>query len=386
MDTLLAPIVRFGDSQVSSTELHELFADGEAKRPNGVKDIRVAPLLISVDATSSKRVIGVGHCLIMQTITDEVLVNVTLVDSWVLEETISDMTSRIQAPVINSFRHVNGSGEVKDTEFVCSEISKAILASVLPQLETRSDHEVPKVAKILCEMSRNTISKVRDLRYNFETMLAKSSHGTSGSEAYTQIVAHLLQLNVICGRAADQAREAHREGLWLFIVDSPAYHSYRKLQDPSIVNDAIPANTAMRPWMRIHDAAIRQCIQLQLQLENESTAIQALISSATSISSSREADAQTRFNLLVALLSIGLGVPALFLALYSATTILPLDSMPKIWVFLPVGLALLASATLAIVKAPNGHTKNLWQICGVVTFVVCAAMIGAAIWFPLQNP
>ncbi|CBT75068.1 MAG TPA: hypothetical protein DEX36_12160 [Glutamicibacter sp.] len=124
-------------------------------------------------------------------------------------------------------------------------------------------------------------------------------------------------------------------------------------------------------------------MQLQQQAEMETIAIQSLISSATGISSSREADAQSRFNLLVALLSIGIGIgiPGLFLAMYGASELLPLDSMGKLLLFAPVLVSLLGAAVIAWWKAPRGRLGKLWKQCAALTVVICAFMVGCAWYF-----
>src|SRR5690606_6196539 len=115
--------------------------------------------------------------------------------------------------------------------------------------------------------------------------------------------------------------------------------------------------------------------------EMETMATQSLISSATGISSSREADAQSRFNLLVALLSIGIGIPGLFLAMYGASELLPLDSMGKLLLFAPVLVSLLDAAVIAWWKAPRGQLGKLWKQCAALTVVICAFMVGCAWYF-----
>ena len=137
------------------------------------------------------------------------------------------------------------------------------------------------------------------------------------------------------------------------------------------------------PWMRLHDAAVRQCQEMCRQLEKESDSIRVLLSAASSISGSREADAQSRFNLLVALLSIGLGIPALFLTMYGANLLLPLNTWPKVGAFLPVGFALLVAGAAAIGLAPRGSKRRVWLICGGIVLAVLLAMIAAAIWAPV---
>lgn len=369
--------IEYGEASVSSRSLRERH---ELENSEGIKDVRVVPLLVSQMRNDDQRVIGVGHCMVVQTRTDELQLKIVLVDSWILHGSFRG--PRGKTAEVKSFRHVDEAGATLDSDLIKGLIADTLRKEVEGELQGIGEYVIPRVAKFLCERSRDTLAQIRDLRYKFETELAQASQRTSGSESYTQIVAHLLQLNVVCGRASDQAREANREGLWVYICDREVYHSYRKLQDPTIINEFPPATFGLRPWMRVHDAAIRQSTQLQLQTEAETAAIQSLISSATGISSSREADAQSRFNLLLGLLSIGLGVPALFLALYGATKILPLNDLNRVAVFSPVALPLILAAILAMAYAPKGPTKRIWRWCGIGTLAVCIAMILAALAFP----
>jgi len=72
----------------------------------------------------------------------------------------------------------------------------------------------------LAELSRDAVASVREIRYDLEHRLAHFSSKGLPTSSNTPIVASLLQLNIICGRAADEAREAVREGLWLHLSDS----------------------------------------------------------------------------------------------------------------------------------------------------------------------
>jgi len=221
----------------------------------------------------------------------------------------------------------------------------------------------------LAELSRNAVASVREIRYDLEHRLAHFSSKGLPTSSNTPIVASLLQLNIICGRAADEAREAVREGLWLHLSDSEAYHSYRRLQDPSIINDAAVATSATRSWMRLHDAAVHQCLEMRKQLDAESGSARDLMAAAASVSNSREADAQAAFNTLAAAVSLGLGIPALVLALYGADRLLPLNTEPKQLAFIPVVAGLLFAAVIAIWRAPKGKSTRIW-IFGAVSIII----------------
>ncbi len=263
------------------------------------------------------------------------------------------------------------------------------LKNVLPRwrvnpADTGIETVAAQLVKELAEDSRNALSELREVRYELERQLAESSAESTALEEHTSVVSSLLQLNIICGRAADQAREVVREGMWVHVTDSEAYHSYRRLQDPTIINQYSPATSETRPWMRLHDAAMRQCTEMRKQLDAESASIRTLLTSASSISSSREADAQTRFNTLVAVFSLGLGVPALVLALYGADMIVPLNTVPRQIAFLPVALGLIVAAVIAAIKAPRGRGRMVWMFGALSILLVLVLLFIAGIMAPTR--
>jgi hypothetical protein len=195
------------------------------------------------------------------------------------------------------------------------------------------------------------------------------------------VVAALLQLSVQAGRATDQVLYVDREGLYVVLTNVEAYKSYRRLRDPSMLNGARPAEEHMESWMKLHDAAMRQCEELHRQLDVESTTIRSLIAAAASISSSREADAQTRFNVLAAVVSIGLGLPALVLTLYGASAIVPFNSRER-WVALaPVAVALILASALAFRQGHKMKRGNDWNIgaLGIRFFVLVLLLVGGTL-------
>jgi len=218
------------------------------------------------------------------------------------------------------------------------------------------------LAKRLAEKSRNAAADLREIRYALELELAETSTRSTTHGSQASVVSALLQLGIICGRAADSTREAVREGLWLHVTDPAAYHAHRVLLNPAIVTHVSPATVLTRPWMRLHDAAIRQCLELGKQLDTESVAVHALLAAAASVSSSREADAQTSFNTLAAVASLGLGIPALVLALYGADRLLPLDTLPRQVAFLPVAAGLVFATVLAMRRSPRGEHRRVWIV------------------------
>ncbi|MFC0315109.1 hypothetical protein ACFQNE_08535 [Gordonia phosphorivorans] len=257
---------------------------------------------------------------------------------------------------------------------------ESAVAALLPKRRENEDlsFTVARHAKAIAEASRNTAARLREFRYHWENALAEESEG-SATERHTSIVASILKLHIIGGRAFDIAETAVREGLYVYLDDSDAYSAYRRLRNPNLLVDVESATPRTRPWMRLHDAAVRQCENLALTMRRESEALMNLLNGASSTAESREADAQTRLNQLVALLSIGLGVPALVLALYGAQVLLPLENWRQWVAFAPVALSLLVAAVLAIIRAPAGKTSSLWKIAGWAVIAILVALIIGAV-------
>ena len=264
--------------------------------------------------------------------------------------------------------HVSPDGVVERIDLKAEEILAAIGDSMRPLLQpstsTDPTMEAARHAKALCELSRNSVVSIREIRYQLEERLANESADDTADEVHTWIVSSILKLNIVCGRCVDIARELVREGLWSYLDDDDAYHAYRRLRDPSLIVDQPPADIAMRSWMRLHDTAIRHCEQIDAQLTEESSTLVALLEAASSISSSREADAQTRLNTLVALLSLGLGVPALVLVLYGAQLILPLDTVRQQIAFVPNRAFPVGGCNLGAQVRPTGRDPQSMDLCG----------------------
>ncbi|SMQ71142.1 hypothetical protein SAMN06295943_2150 [Agreia sp. VKM Ac-1783] len=338
----------------------------------GVSVVRVAPLL-AVFGAEGNRTIIIGRTLVVVDAQNTISLEASVAAAWKEEDGTR-----------GSFDVVDLSRDDKLSN--ASALISSIMPFRKPLAEASSEDVAAGIAKDLCEKSRESVADIRDIRYFLEHELARSSAGDASDVDHTTIVASLLQLNIICGRTADEARETEREGLWVYITDPEAYHSYRVLQEPKIISCAEAATATTRTWMRMHDAAMRQCGAMRSLLESESIAIRSLISSATSISSSKEADAQSRFNVLAAIASIGLGLPALVLALYGANALVPITTMPRLAAFAPVIVALLVAAGLAIHQGIRTKRGNIWifSAAGIVVFLI-VLLVAAGLLAPETN-
>lgn len=146
--------------------------------------------------------------------------------------------------------HVSPDGVVERIDLKAEEILAAIGDSMRPLLQpstsTDPTMEAARHAKALCELSRNSVVSIREIRYQLEERLANESADDTADEVHTWIVSSILKLNIVCGRCVDIARELVREGLWSYLDDDDAYHAYRRLRDPSLIVDQPPADIAMR--------------------------------------------------------------------------------------------------------------------------------------------
>lgn len=78
---------------------------------------------------------------------------------------------------------------------------------------------IARHTKALTELPRNDVAQVREIQYDLEHRLAQFSSKGHPTSSNTPIVASLMELNIICGRAADEVREAVREGPWFHLSD-----------------------------------------------------------------------------------------------------------------------------------------------------------------------
>ncbi len=330
--------------------------------------VRLAPLLLTEDDGDGVRSIAIGEVAVGVDDEHQTHLNARVIGCWRVSglriTECSDDTGHIKANLEQQLADAyptdvekDGNGRLQDPCFIAAAGAKAI-----------------------CELSRNSATVIREIRYGLESRLADESAGGASGE-HTSVVAAMLKLNIMCGRITDVSRHAVREGLYTWITDDEAYHGYRSLRDPTLFNSTPAATVETRNWMRLHDTAMRQCEALMDAIAAESATLVQMLAAASSISSSRDADAQTRLNTLVALLSIGIGVPALVLTMYSTELLLPLQTGRQRVAFVPIFLSLLFAAILAIWRAPKmGENRRVWFAAGVaVLFLLAALVVGAVI-------
>ncbi|MGY1805049.1 hypothetical protein ACI78T_17340 [Blastococcus sp. SYSU D00922] len=234
-----------------------------------------------------------------------------------------------------------------------------------------ADATATQLAKALAETSRNAVSALRRLRYSMERRLAAEIR--DGTKSVESALADILELSTAAGRARDEARAARREGLWSWRSDDAAYQAQRRLLDPSLPERTTDVEGRSRPWFLTLDAGVRQCVQMDDQLAEETAVLHGLLTAASTIAVTRDARAQENLTLIAAVGGILLGLPGLVLALYGASTVLPLSGKNSKFV-----VPLIVAGGLAIVIAAllPGHGRvRAKRIFGTVLSVVVTTLL-----------
>jgi hypothetical protein len=268
--------------------------------------------------------------------------------------------------------------QVKDQPDLIGSLAPSLMptAHVFPATDEQSI--VTTMAKAAAEASRNAVADLRDIRYEVESALA-SHLRRDGEGSVLPILSTLLELSIVTNRARDQARAAAREGFWLWLTDDEAYQRHRTKLDPTLLNGHQPADLHTRPWMRTHDAGVRQCLAMDRQLSEEAAFIAGMLYEASTVAAARESEAQETFNALTAVAALGLGIPALVLAYYGADRLLPLDDWRRAGAMLPIALAAVAAGLVAQRRLPARHVnrrQKLQVVLAVASLIVLLALAG----------
>ena len=191
-----------------------------------------------------------------------------------------------------------------------------------PVVGTRS--QVATVAaKQLAELSRGSIASFREERYAVEAKLGSHLRRVKG-EDLQDVLGDLVELQLMGGRGRDVARAAVRSGMQQWLNEDAMYHAQRRLLDPTLPERPGAAKAMASAAFPTYDAGVRQCVNLEKQLAEEVEVLRSLLATGTTIAAARDASAQENFNLVAAVSAIAIGLPALVLALYSASSFLPL--------------------------------------------------------------
>jgi hypothetical protein len=250
-------------------------------------------------------------------------------------------------------------------------VVEGMLAGLPTAVAGEADASSTRLAKALAERSRNAVGDLRQLRYSLERRLAAEIR--KGTKDVETSLADVLELSIAAGRARDEAREAMREGLWSWRSDDAAYQAQRRLLDPSLPQRDSDDEGRSRPWFLVLDAGVRQCMQMENQLGEEAAVLHGLLTAASTIAVTRDARAQENLTLIAAVGGILLGLPGLVLALYGASTVLPLSGENSVFL-----IPLAAAGFLAVVIAAllPGHGRiRVKRIFGTVLAVTVTTLL-----------
>jgi hypothetical protein len=193
------------------------------------------------------------------------------------------------------------------------------------------------ISKAITEGSRNTVAELRGLRYEMERQVADLLAQRKNT-ALRLVMAQLVELSIAFSRARDQARDALRE-----------------VRNPGVT---------------------RHCEAMDVELGEEITRLQSLLSSVSTFAVAQEGEAQQRFNMLAAAAAAGLGLPALILSLYGADDYLPF-TLDKAWRALaPIAFALTLAAGIILQRMPGRTTvKHYLAALGLIAGLIGVLLI-----------
>jgi hypothetical protein len=307
---------------------------------------RAAPLLAILD-TGAGRLIVVGQCQVTAAAQRAPVVRVLAQALWLASR-------EDDAPRGRRSRAGGGAARFRPADHGWRMVPgyDGLRELLIPWLRD-NPHPVPAdregratvIAKAITESSRNETYTVRELRYELERTIGASLRRLKTQELES-VLADVVELTVAVSRARDAATEARRGGLSSWRSDPAAYHAQRRLQDPTLPRRPGARKARRRSWFPILDAGVRQCEAMDRLLAEESTLLHQLLDAAASVSVARDAQAQETFTLVATVGGVLIGIPALIIALYGATSVLPINTSNLI-VLVPVAVSGLLAAVLA---------------------------------------
>jgi hypothetical protein len=229
------------------------------------------------------------------------------------------------------------------------------------------------LAKEASERSRDEVAVVRSLRLDLEERVA-ASMGSVGGESPSKTLPLLVSLSIAVTQARHEARDAVREGLWLWRDDSAAYHGYRRSRDMTLINEQPPADVATRPWMRAHDAAIRQCEAMAELLGEEVQALTQMVQSAGVMAQIHDAESADTLNKVASAAAVGIGLPSLGLAYYGADKLFALDLSGAVAVLAVILVPTLLAVPASMVVS-RGRTRHTTVGMGVLVGCLLLCLI-----------
>lgn len=333
--------------------------------PAAREAFRAAPLLAVLDA-GDDRLIAVGQIQVLTSPSAPPRVTGVVRALWSAFVPEHARGSTVHRDLVTHLRAIDEHDRLEPllTEWVRRSVLRGSDAEAL----------ATAIAKDLAERSRNSVTTLRAYRYGMERSLGEILHG-GGTRDLEVILADIIELSTICGRAGDEAGEAVRDHLWTWISDRDAYHAHRRVLDPTLPPRPGNRRGRRRAWFTTLDAGVRQARSMDSLLEGESALLHTLLSSASTIAVTRDARAQETLSLVATVGGVIFGLPALILALYSATAVLPL-SENNAEVLLPLaGAGLVASAVAAFLpgKERRGRVKRF--AAGATAMIVVLVLL-----------
>ncbi|WP_026123044.1 hypothetical protein [Nocardiopsis halotolerans] len=226
------------------------------------------------------------------------------------------------------------------------------------------------MAKAFAESSRNEVLRLRELRYELEQRMADHLAGRTEGPL-RPLLAAAVELSTAVGRARDQALEAIRAALGVWVWDRQAYLRVR---------DGVEADTAPA-WEARLRAGVRHCQAMERELNEEADRLQALLGGMSSFAVAEGAVAQERFTLAVGAGAAVIGLPALVLSLYGANPYLPLDSFDGTWrILLPIGVTALTAVFVVIRWMPGPKRPHHYlTAAGAVAALLSVLLLAGAL-------
>jgi hypothetical protein len=343
-----------------------------APLPRGMA-FRTAPLLAILD-TDSGRLMVIGHCQVRVRPNRAPVVRVLARGLWFA-------SGSAQTPRPSRRRRLGrGADRISTADHnwrIVPEFDQ-LRDALIPWLRN-NPHEIPTdeegratvIAKAISESSRNEVYTVRALRYELERVIGANLRRLRTQELEL-VLADVVELTIAVSRARDEATEAWRGGLSSWRSNFAAYHAQRRLQDPTLPRRAGARRARRQPWFVILDAGVRQCKAMDQLLTEESTLLHQLLDAAASVSVARDAQAQEAFTLVATVGGVLIGIPALIIALYGATSVLPIN-MTNAVVLVPVAAAGLVAGLLAAFLPGRERGGKIGRFS--VTLIATAATI-----------
>lgn len=331
---------------------------------------RSAPLLAILD-TDAGRLMVIGRCQVTVDLQRTTSIRVLVKELWLAPRSHTlvrrrrvDGRSREVAPRHHHWRIIPGFDGLRD-------LMAGWLRKKPHAIPADGEAKATTIAKAIAESSRDEVFTLRSMRYELERVI-----GANLRRLRTQdlefVLADMVEITVAISRARDEAIDAWRGGLTSWRTAAAAYHAQRRLQDPTLPRRSGARRARRQRWFPILDAGVRQCRAMDQLLAEETTVMHQLLGAAASVSVARDAKAQETFTLVAAVGGALLGLPALILALYGATAVLPINTTNAL-VLVPIAAAGVVAGLLAAFLPGRARAGKLRRF--VITVVATIAII-----------